>query len=73
MFVQHDSHQTLSYHAAACATRAQDGDGEGEGDSLEDAALDEREHARGRLRQELGREPTEDEISEWLRQQTEGY
>ena len=72
MFVQHDSHQTLSYRGAAGTTRAQDSD-EGAGDSLEDAAHDEREHARERLREESGREPTEEEVSEWLRQQTEGY
>ena len=41
--------------------------------SLEDAARDEREYVRGRLRAELEREPTEEEVSEWLRQQTEGY
>ena len=72
MFVQHDSHQTLSRRGAAGAGPAQDGD-EGAGDSLEDAALDEREYARERLREERGREPTEEEVSEWLRQQTEGY
>jgi hypothetical protein len=40
---------------------------------LEDVA--EREHAylHERLRAELGREPTEQELSEWLRQHTEGY
>ena len=26
-----------------------------------------------RLREELGREPTEEELDEWLRQHTEGY
>jgi hypothetical protein len=25
------------------------------------------------LRQDLGREPTEEELDEWLRQHTEGY
>lgn len=44
----------------------------GEG-TLEDAARDEREYVRGRLREELGREPSEEEVSEWLRQHTEGY
>jgi hypothetical protein len=72
MFVQHDSHQTLSRRGATDANHAQDGD-EGAGDSLEDAALDEREYARERLRGERGREPTDEEVSEWLRQQTEGY
>ena len=42
MSVQHDSHQTLSRHGAAGAGPAQGGD-EGAGDSLEDAALAERE------------------------------
>ena len=42
-------------------------------DSLQGLVRDEHEHARERLTQELGRDPTEDEIDEWLRQQTEGY
>jgi hypothetical protein len=40
---------------------------------LDDAAQDEREYVRGRLREELKREPTESELDEWLRQHTEGY
>lgn len=40
---------------------------------LDDAAQGEREYVRGRLREELKREPTEDELDEWLRQHTEGY
>jgi hypothetical protein len=40
---------------------------------LEDAARAEREYVRQRLRAELGREPTEEEVDEWLRQHTEGY
>lgn len=40
---------------------------------LEDASRSEREYVRQRLREELGREPTEQELDEWLRQQTEGY
>jgi hypothetical protein len=44
-----------------------------EDDSLEGAARDEREYARERLREGLEREPSEAEVSEWLRQQTEGY
>jgi hypothetical protein len=43
------------------------------GDTLEDAARDEREYVRERLRQELERDPTEDEINDWLRKHTEGY
>lgn len=33
----------------------------------------EHEYLHQRLRDELGREPTEDELDEWLRQHTEGY
>lgn len=43
------------------------------GDSLEDAARGERDYVRGRLREDLGRDPSEEEVSEWLRQHTEGY
>ena len=42
-------------------------------DSLQDLVRDERELARARAQRELGREPTEDEIDDWLRRQTEGY
>ncbi|MCA1567785.1 MAG: hypothetical protein LC803_19495 [Acidobacteria bacterium] len=46
----------------------------GDGDaSLEETAEREREYLRGRLRDELGREPTEEELNEWLREHTEGY
>ncbi|HEX8475024.1 MAG TPA: hypothetical protein VF666_13425 [Pyrinomonadaceae bacterium] len=44
-----------------------------DGAGLEDAVKDEREYLRGRLRGELGREPSEDELNEWLRRHTEGY
>jgi hypothetical protein len=40
---------------------------------LEDAARSEREYVRQRLREELQREPTEEELDEWLRRHTEGY
>ena len=40
---------------------------------LEDAARTERDYLRQRLRDELQREPTEQELDEWLRQHTEGY
>ena len=40
---------------------------------LEEIARKEREYVRGRLREELKREPTEEEMDEWLRQQTEGH
>jgi hypothetical protein len=40
---------------------------------LEDAARTERDYLRQRLQEELQREPTEQELDEWLRQHTEGY
>ena len=40
---------------------------------LDDAAQSEREYVRSRLREELKREPTDEELDEWLRQHTEGY
>ena len=48
-------------------------DAEDSHESLEDAARDEHEYLRQRLRDELKREPSEEEINEWLRQHTEGY
>ena len=45
----------------------------GEDTSLEDLGRAEREYVRGRLRAELGRAPTDEEIDEWLREHTEGY
>jgi hypothetical protein len=46
--------------------------GGGDG-SLEETAEREREYLRGRVREELGREPTEEELDEWLRAHTEGH
>ena len=40
---------------------------------LKDAVQTEHEYLHERLRAELGREPTEEELDEWLRQHTEGY
>jgi hypothetical protein len=40
---------------------------------LEEAAAGEREYLREKLRQDLGRDPTEEELDEWLREHTEGY
>lgn len=42
-------------------------------DALDEAAQDEREYVRRRLRDDLGREPSEAEVDEWLRRHTEGY
>lgn len=46
---------------------------EGVDDSLNNAAEGEREYVRRRLRDDLGREPSEEEVDEWLRRHTEGY
>jgi hypothetical protein len=40
---------------------------------LEDVAQTEHDYLHQRLREELGREPTEGELDDWLRQHTEGY
>ncbi len=48
-------------------------DGEDGNNSLDDAARAEHEYLRQRLRDELRREPTEEEMNEWLRRHTEGY
>jgi hypothetical protein len=42
-------------------------------DDLEEAAEDEHEYLRNRLREELKREPTEEEMDEWLRRHTQSY
>lgn len=41
--------------------------------TLDEAFREEREYVRRRLLEELQREPTEEEVDEWLRQHTEGY
>ena len=47
--------------------------GAGSDDSLQDLAREQRDIARKRLTYELNRDPTADEIDDWLRRQTEGY
>jgi len=42
-------------------------------ESLAQTARKERDYLRARLRAELGREPSDDELDEWLREHTEGY
>jgi hypothetical protein len=44
-----------------------------ESPELKDVAATEHEYLHERLREELAREPTEEELNEWLRQHTEGY
>ncbi len=55
------------------AAEGQGGGTEAGGETLADAARDEREVAARRLRDELGRDPSDEEIDEWLRRHTEGY
>lgn len=43
------------------------------GSELNEIAEAEHEYLHQRLRDDLGREPTEPELEEWLRQHTEGY
>ena len=42
-------------------------------DTLAETARQEHDYLRERLRAELGREPTDEELNDWLRQHTEGY
>ena len=55
------------------ANVGQGGEGDAGGETLADASRDEREVAARRLREELGREPGDEEVDEWLRRHTEGY
>lgn len=55
------------------STEAENDDKVANGSELGDVAATEHEYLHQRLRAELGREPTEDELDEWLRQHTEGY
>ena len=64
--------QRLSFAAASEADSESTGDG-GDDITLEETAERERDYLRRRLRDELQREPTEDELNEWLREHTEGY
>ena len=57
----------------ARTTEGPDAESAAGGDTLADAARDEREVAAQRLRDELNRDPTDEEIDEWLRRHTEGY
>ena len=43
------------------------------GEKLEDVAQSEHNYLHQRLREDLGREPSEEELDDWLRQHTEGY
>jgi hypothetical protein len=79
MFLGHGLHQphTGAHAALSMSPESEELDGPetdgGADDSLEDGALKERGYMRERLRAELDREPTEEELNDWLRQHTEGY
>jgi len=51
----------------------EDEDNKDENAKLEDIAQSEHKYLHQRLWEDLGREPTEEELNEWLRQHTEGY
>ena len=58
-------------HAESGASREGD---EGNGDdSLQTLSREQRDYAREALTKELGRDPSDEEMDDWLRQQTEGY
>ena len=40
---------------------------------LSEAADEEEKFVREKLKEELGREPTQEELDEWLREHTESY
>jgi hypothetical protein len=65
-----DSSEQLPHEGTTPGQDATDASGD---DSLEGAARDGREFARSRLLEEMGRDPTDEEIDEWLQQHTEGY
>ena len=80
MFLGHGLHQPHTgtlFNVLSLSPEAEELDGPetegGSDDSLEDAARKERDYTRERLRQELKREPTEEELNDWLRRHTEGY
>ncbi|HLL14496.1 MAG TPA: hypothetical protein VK388_05505 [Pyrinomonadaceae bacterium] len=64
-----DERRGLNFDAAP----EEDSETAGGDASLEETAERERDYLRGRLRDEWGREPTEEELDEWLREHTEGH
>jgi DNA-directed RNA polymerase specialized sigma subunit len=40
---------------------------------LDETVREEAEFLRDKLREQLGREPTDEEVNEWLREHTESY
>lgn len=73
-----DERRPLSFKVDAAGNpetvSGEDSGDNGDGDAtLEDVAEGERDYLRQRLRDDLGREPSEEELNEWLREHTEGY
>lgn len=79
MFLGHGLHQPHTGAPGALSSSPESEElegpdaGGGADDSLEDAARKERDYMRERLRAELKRDPTEEELNDWLRRHTEGY
>ena len=71
-FMIHYESESLAASDIASEADAPETSGE-ESPTLEDTARKEREYLRERLRDELKREPSEEELNEWLRRHTEGY
>ncbi len=66
--------QTAEVHLMSVEDKEhQDNESASEETKLEDVARTEHDYLHQRLRDDLGREPTEAELDEWLRQHTEGY
>lgn len=65
-----EKRQPLSFEAGGNSETVDGGGGDG---TLEEVAEQEREYLRRRLRDEWQRDPTEDELDEWLREHTEGH
>ncbi len=55
------------------STKEPNDDSLADGSELGAVAETEHQYLHERLRKELGREPTEEELDQWLRQHTEGY
>lgn len=65
-----EKRQPLSFETGENSESVDGGEGDG---TLEEVAEKEREYLRRRLRDEWQREPTEDQLDEWLREHTEGH
>ena len=74
LFARHESARGPGQLRCADASAEESPEIEGDADdSLEDVARGERDYVRERLHADLDREPTDEEVDEWLQQHTEGY